>query len=400
MNILFLFAQYPEDEDGSNLHKDLPDEFCRHGHGVFVATIRERRVEKETAISRENGRSVLRVKVGNMFDDVSKIEKALVTLLMDRKLAFQIRKHWGDVEFDLIVGSTPWTAGSRLISDLKIHFKCPAFLVLWDIFPQNAKDLGLIRNPLIFKFFKSRELKSLKNFDHIGCMTEGNRDYLVENYPSIPKNKMTIFPLWGSKGQVDQENIINKEELGFHHDDFIVVFGGNMGLPQNLSNVIRLANEVKEVANIKFLFVGKGSETNKLKALVEELSLYNVTFMEYLDRKIYEGLMLSCNVGLVSLSPQFTVPNFPSKTMDYLKYNLPILAALDKCSLADYGQFIAFKAKVGLCCEADDMNMYKENLLSLYQDQDLYERLRNNCQKAFEEEFNITSNYETIMMCV
>ena len=112
MNILFLFAQYPEAIDGSNLHKDLPDEFCRHGQSVFVATVRERRVKKETAVYRENDRSVLRVKVGNMFDDVSKIEKALVMLSMDRKLVNQIKKYWGDVKFDLIVGSTPWTAGS------------------------------------------------------------------------------------------------------------------------------------------------------------------------------------------------------------------------------------------------------------------------------------------------
>ena len=110
--------------------------------------------------------------------------------------------------------------------------------------------------------------------------------------------------------------------------------------------------------------------------------------------------MLMCNVGLVSLSPNFTVPNFPSKTMDYIKYNLPILAALDKCALADYGDFVEAKAKIGLCCDAEDMEMYKENLLRLYRDQGLYERLRNNCKKAYENEFNISANYQTIMTCL
>jgi glycosyltransferase involved in cell wall biosynthesis len=400
MNILFLFAQYPEDKDGSNLHKDLPDEFCRHGHGVFVATIRERRVEKETAISQENGRSVLRVKVGNMFDDVSKIEKALVMLSMDRKLANRIREYWGDVKFDLIVGSTPWTAGDRLISDLKIHFKCPAFLILWDIFPQNAKDLGLIKNSLIFNFFKSRELKSLKNFDHIGCMTEGNLGYISKHYPSIGKNKLSIFPLWANKSAVNRDLIQTRQELGFDDNDFILVFGGNMGLPQNLSNVIKLANEVRAVHEIKFLFVGKGSETNKIKALAKELELSNVTFLDHLERSAYEAVMLTCDVGLVSLNPKFTVPNFPSKTMDYVKFNLPILAALDKCALADYGSFIQNKAKIGLCSDAEDMVRYKENLLSLYNDKHLYARLVNNCQETFEKEFNIRANYEEIIALI
>jgi glycosyltransferase involved in cell wall biosynthesis len=400
MNILFLFAQYPEAIDGSNLHKDLPDEFCRHGQSVFVATIRERRVKKETAVYRENGRSVLRVKVGNMFDDVSKIEKALVMLSMDRKLVSQIKKYWGDVKFDLIVGSSPWTAGDRLISQLKIHFKCPAFLILWDIFPQNAKDLGLIRNPLIFNFFKSRELKSLKNFDHIGCMTEGNLRYISKHYSLIRKNKLLIFPLWANKSAVNRDLIKTRQELGFDDSDFILVFGGNMGLPQKLSNVIKLANEVRAVHEVKFLFVGKGSETNKIKKLAKQLELTNVTFLDHLERSRYEALMLTCDVGLVSLNPKFTVPNFPSKTMDYVKFNLPILAALDKCALADYGNFIENKAKIGLCSDADDMARYKENLLRLYNDKHLYAHLVNNCQETFENEFNIRDNYEEIMALI
>lgn len=400
MNILFLFAQYPEAADGSNLHKDLPDEFCSHGHNVFVATIRERRVKKETEISQENGRSVLRVKVGNMFDDVSKIEKALVMFSIDRKLANQIKKYWGDVKFDLIVGSTPWTAGDRLISQLKIHFNCPAFLILWDIFPQNAKDLGLIRNPLIFNFFKSRELKSLKNFDHIGCMSEGNLRYISKHYSFIKKNKLLNFPLWANKFVVNKGLVKTRHELGFDNNDFILVFGGNMGLPQNLSNVIKLANEVRTVREVKFLFVGKGSETNKIKRLAKELELTNLTFLDHVERSDYEALMMTCDIGLVSLSPKFTVPNFPSKTMDYVKFNLPILASLDKCAMADYGNFIENKVKIGLCSDADDMVKYKENLLRLYKDKHLYAQLVGNCQDAFENEFNITNNYDKIMALI
>lgn len=397
MNILFLFARYPEAIDGSNLHKDLPDEFCRHGHNVFVATIRERRVKKETEVYQENSRSVLRVKLGNMFDDASKIEKALVVLSMDRKLEIQIKKYWGDVKFDLIVGSSPWTAGDRLISQLKIHFKCPAFLILWDIFPQNAKDLGLIRNPLIFNFFKSRELKSLKNFDHIGCMTKGNLEYISKHYSLTRKNKLLIFPLWGSKSSVNRDLIKTRQELGFSESDFILVFGGNMGLPQNLSNVIKLANEVRAVNEVKFLFVGKGSEKKKVQKLAKELELTNVTFLDHLERSHYEALMLTCDVGLVSLDPKFTIPNFPSKTMDYVKFNLPILASLDKCALEDYGDFIENKAKIGLCSDAEDMAKYKKNLLRLYNDKHLYANLVNNCQKTFEKEFNVRDNYEKIM---
>jgi len=400
MNILFLFAQYPEDKDGSNLHKDLPDEFCRQGENVFVATIRERRIGLKTSVSEENGRHVLRVRTGNMFNETSKVEKALVMLSMSRAILVQIKKHWGNIKFDLVVGSTPYTANEKLIGGLKEHFQCPAFLILWDLFPQNAKDLGLIKNRLLFKFFKNREIKSLLNFDHIGCMSDGNLRYVAENYLSVDKKKLSIFPLWGTQNKAKKRLSTSRAQLGFNEDDFILVFGGNMGVPQNLSNVIHLANEIKEIQNIKFLFIGDGVEAIKIKRLSLELKLSNVVFLKHLERSVYETIMLSCNVGLVSLNPKFTVPNFPSKTMDYLKYNLPILASIDQAALLDYGYFIEEKVKVGLCCHAEDMTTYKKNLLALYQDRKLYNRLASNCKKAYEEQFNINVNYEIIAACI
>lgn len=90
---------------------------------------------------------------------------------------------------------------------------------------------------------------------------------------------------------------------------------------------------MKDLLQIKFLFVGQGTEVKNLKNLRESLQLNNVVFKDFIPREDYEKLVSSCNVGIVSLDPRFTVPNFPSKTVDYLKLGLPILAAIDKCAL-------------------------------------------------------------------
>ena len=214
------------------------------------------------------------------------------------------------------------------------------------------------------------------------------------------KDKLSIFPLWGDK-KVDKFEIVSKrEDIGLAEDDFVLVFGGNMGKPQNLSNVIRLANEVKEIDKIKFLFIGQGVEKKKIKDLSDSLNLNNTKFIDQVDRKNYQAIMRSCDVGLVSLNKKFTVPNFPSKTMDYLKFDLPILAALDKAALNDYGNFIEKKAKVGLCSDASDMNAYKSNLLKLYRDRSLYNFYVANCSKTFSKEFNIENNYKRIIECI
>ena len=396
MNILFLFIAYPEDKDANFLTKDLPDEFSARGENVYVATIRERKLGLETAEEDEYGKKILRIKTGNMFNKVSRVEKAFVMLTLNRKILKEVKKKWGSVKFDLIVGSSPYTSNHQLIGGLKKYFDCPAFLILWDIFPQNARDLGIIKNNLLFKYFKSIEKKSLNEFDYIGYGSEGNLDYLIKNYPYVNKKKLLLFPLWGHKSKKINKEEIQRQDFGFSNNDFILVFGGNMGIPQNLENILCLAQNVIEIESIKFLLIGTGTEAQRINIKAKESNLTNITFIDRLERNKYERVMASCDLGLVSLHPDFSVPNFPSKTIDYLKYGLPILASLDKTSLSDYGDFIENKAKVGLASYANDISKYKSNLLKLYDDKIFYKQLSDNCYDSYNNDFNIHNNYNRI----
>lgn len=397
MKILFLFIAYPENESSSNLTKDLSDEFNKQGDDVYVATIREKKYKKKTKLSIENSVNVLRIKSGNMFNSVSKFEKLFTMMTMNKNILKQIKKHWGDVEFDLIVGTTPYMANAKLINGLKSYYKCPSFLILWDLFPQNAKDLGLIKSKLLFNFFKRQEHKNLKSFDYIGCMSQGNMDYVKNNYNFIDEKQLSLFPLWS---KIKEKSVASKEQMrkkyGFEINDFILVFGGNMGKPQNLQNLLTLAFEVKDLVQIKFLLVGHGTEVNNLKKLKNSMNLNNVIFKDFIPRDDYEKLVSSCDVGIVSLDPRFTVPNFPSKTVDYLKLGLPILAAVDKCALSDYGKLLEKDMKAGLCCEATNMKQYKENLIEFLNNKELYKELSLNARTYYEKSFNVENNYNNI----
>jgi glycosyltransferase involved in cell wall biosynthesis len=397
MNILFLFISYPEDVNSTDLTKDLSDEFNRQGENVYVATIREKRLNLDTKVSNENGTNILRIKNGNMFNNISKFEKLYTMMIMNKNILKQIKKYWNNVKFDLIVGTTPYMANAKLINGLKNNYNCQSFLILWDIFPQNAKDLKLIKNKLVFSFFKRQENKNLKSFDYIGCMSQGNIEYIENNYNFINKKQLFLFSLWS---KVSKLKIINKqkvrEKYNFYKDDFILIFGGNMGKPQSLINVINLALEVQNKKEIKFLFVGQGTETKSLKEQVEKLKLSNVIFKDFIPREYYENLISSCDVGIVSLDQRFTVPNFPSKTVDYLKLGLPILASLDKCALGDYGYLLENDIKAGLACDAYDMIKYKDNLLRLLNDKDLYEKLSKNGRQYYEKSCNVENNYKII----
>ena len=131
--------------------------------------------------------------------------------------------------------------------------------MLKDIFPQNAVDIGLMkRDSFIFKYFKRKEESLYDISDYIGCMSKGNMDYILEQNPKVSKEKVYYFP--NTKKDTGNKEInfeFEKEKLQF-------VYGGNMGLPQGVLNIAPAISSFKNDKNIEFIFVGRGTEWDKI----------------------------------------------------------------------------------------------------------------------------------------
>lgn len=397
MNILFIFSRHSENPNDSTLTKDLSDEFFKKGNNVTVVTLLEKKYQRKTELKIENGYRVLRVKTGNYFNISNKIEKGMTVLTMASDLKKGIIKYLGNEKYDLIITHTPFVSTEKLIIPLKNYFNCPTHLILWDIFPQNAKDIEIINNDLLFNFFKFKEKKMLSAYDCIWCMSEGNVNYLKKNYSFLNKEKIKILRNWAlikPKLEIKKEKI--RKKYNFSKDDFIAIFGGNMGKPQKLENILSLAKKCLENKNIKFLFIGNGSEKERLEKFVKDNNLINVFFFNQVPREDYEKVTASCDIGLVSLDERFTVPNFPSKTTDYFKLSLPILASLDKCASKDYGDFLQNKVKGGLFAEAGSVEELYEQFMKLYLNENLRKTLGNNGRKYYEENLSVDKAYEAI----
>ena len=398
MNILFIFSRHSEDPDDSTLTKDLSDEFSKKGNNVTVVTILEKKYGRETELKIENGYEVLRVRTGNYFNLKSKIEKGITILTMPRDIKKEVIKNLGHKKYDLIITHTPFVSSETVIKPLKKYFKCPAFLILWDIFPQNAKDIGLIKNPFLFKFFKWKEKKMLSIYDRILCMSEGNIEYIKEKYLYLRQNIIKLLRNWAvikPKIIVDKKSI--REKYGYEEKEFIAIFGGNMGKPQKLENILFLAEKVLENKDIKFLFIGSGTEKDRLEKYSESKGLRNVKFINQIPRVDYEKLTAACDIGIVSLDERFTVPNFPSKTTDYFKLSLPILASLDGCAVKDYGNFLQNEVKGGLYSQAGNTQELYEKFMLLYENKELRKKLGDNGRKFYEENLGVDKAYKKIV---
>ena len=228
-------------------------------------------------------------------------------------------------------------------------------------------------------------------------MSIGNFEYVKKHFLSGKEEKLFILRNWAKIKpmlKIDKETI--RQKYGYKSEDFIVVFGGNMGKPQRLENVLNLAEKVKYKENIKFLFVGSGTEKDTLEKMAVKKQLSDVKFLNQVPRDDYEVLISACDLGIVSLDERFTVPNFPSKTTDYFKLGLPVLASLDSAAAADYGHFLQEEAKGGLFAPAGNTEKLQETLLKIYNDKELRANLGKNGRKYYEENLGVEKAYRTI----
>ena len=66
----------------------------------------------------------------------------------------------------------------------------------------------------------------------------------------------------------------------------------------------------------------------------------------------YQLISDQCDVGMMFLDHRFTIPNFPSRILNYLASGNPVLAATD--ANTDIGT-IARDNGFGFCCESNDV---------------------------------------------
>ncbi|ESU34256.1 hypothetical protein G3A_01960 [Bacillus sp. 17376] len=331
MRVLYIATSFPEPEKGATIYTDLAEALNEAGHEITVAVSEQARNKQHTEMKKERGFDVLRIVTGNYYD-VSFIEKGITTLKIPILMKKGITKYLGDREFDFILFEAPPVTNAGLVAWAKKKFHCPAYLMLKDIFPQNAVDLGIIKsNGLLYRYFASKERTLYRTADIIGCMSVANKNYIIEHNVWLDKGKVEIFPNTKKlTSNIKDSGFPMRERYGIPHEACVFLFGGNMGRPQYIELLCKAVEECKDDEKIYFLFIGRGTDRYKLEQTIRKEKVKNALLIENLPRDEYEQITKECNVGLIVLDPRFTIPNYPSRILSYMEYSKPVLAATDK----------------------------------------------------------------------
>ena len=197
MNVLFLTLVEFESLQDRNIYTDLLRDFVKNGHKVFVISPIEKRKRIKTHLVKEESATILRLQIGNA-QKTNVIEKGISTVMIEPTYKKAIRKYFSDVRFDLVLYSTPPITLVSAIEYVKKRDGAKTYLLLKDIFPQNAVDIGMISKTgikgVLFKHFRRQEKKLYKISDRIGCMSQANVDYVIKHNPEVDPSLVEVCP--------------------------------------------------------------------------------------------------------------------------------------------------------------------------------------------------------------
>lgn len=378
-------------------------EFAKNGHDVSILSPIERRFSKATytieeAYGEKQNVHLLKIKTGNI-QKTNIVEKGISTLLIERQFIRGIKKYFSEVKFDLVLYSTPPITLAGVVRFVKERDNATTYLMLKDIFPQNAVDIGLMSKSgikgLLYRYFRNKEKQLYSMSDRIGCMSPANVEYVLNHNTEISGDKVEVCPNCMEVRDVrltEQERMKMREKYGIPQNKKVLVYGGNLGKPQDVPFIVDCLKRCAEFKNIYFVIAGSGTDRYLLEKYIQKEKPTHVKLFEQLPKGEYDDMIACCDVGLIFLDHRFTIPNFPSRLLSYMQAALPVLACTDPNT--DIGKVIV-DGGFGWWCESNDVRAFSGIIACI--DDDRIKLLGKSSLDYLKKNYAVQQVYEDII---
>lgn len=339
MKILFLtISSGLNNIDARGIYTDLMRKFSDEGHEVYILYPKERRTGEHSELINEGRIYSLGVRTLNV-TKTNVIEKGIGQLLLESQFKKALKIYFGNIKFDIILYSTPPITFNNVIRYAKkvSGNKAMTYLLLKDIFPQNAVDMGMLSKTgikgVLYKMFRRKEEELYRLSDYIGCMSPANVSYVLKHNPKVNAQKVEIAPnsveLVPEDSGIEVKPSLILEKYGLPTDKPIFIYGGNLGIPQGIPFLMKCLEANADREDCHFVVVGSGTYFKRLADWKNSRMPKAVTIMKGLPKVDYDLLVRACHVGLIFLDYRFTIPNYPSRLLSYLEYKMPVIACTD-----------------------------------------------------------------------
>jgi glycosyltransferase involved in cell wall biosynthesis len=382
MRIALVSDVYPPlRSSGAVQLRDLSLEMVRQGHEVtvLVASPEQSEAWREDRLGDVR---ILRLRCPQT-KDLGYARRALGEALMPFAMLRNLRSSpLANQRWDGIVWYSPTIFLGPVARRLKGESGCRGYLIVRDIFPEWAVDMGLMGNGFPYRFFRAVARFQYATADVIGVQTEGNLDYF-RDWMARQGKRVEVLHNWLAEAPNRGCSIsIGETALAGRR---ILVYAGNMGVAQGLTRLLDTAESLQSRTDLGFLFVGRGGEAQRLRQESLERRLDNVIFFDEIDPDEIPGLYAQCHIGLVALDPRHKTHNIPGKFLSYMQSGLPVLASVNPGN--DLVHLIQ-RERVGRACTESSIESLRSSLAAVLSDLEHDPELPVRCRQLAAKKFS------------
>ncbi len=308
---------YPDRNSASKLLQELSKNLSRKKFDVLVICARSNKKNKKFT-------NFKNIKINNVFCKNIKNSnlylRGLAELSISKQLISESSKLINKFKPTHLICYSPPIFFEKYIIYLKKNFGCKSFLILRDLFPFWAISTKIIRNYLLSKVLINKFKSFIKVFDCVGVEAKYNINYLKKK--KVVFKKIIHLPNW-----IDIKN--NSSNSKNIKNNF--VFGGNIGLGQDIKKVCDLYNKLSDLSSSNsFKIIGTGFTENLINLNLKKKTLKKIKIFGTLEPNIYDKEIKKSSFGVVSLDDRIESVNFPGRMLNYIKLGLPIVLLTNK----------------------------------------------------------------------
>jgi glycosyltransferase involved in cell wall biosynthesis len=249
---------------------------------------------------------------------------------------------------------------------LKAIKRVPYVLMISDLWPESAVQLGVLTSRPLIWLSKKMELLFYRLASAVLALTAGIRQGVVN--AGIEPGKIMLF-----------RNSVNcqffcpavrsaqiRAELRVADSELLVLYAGTFGLAQNLSTVLEAAAILQSEGrlDIRFVLAGDGAERDLLNKRAHQLCLENVRFLESLPKARMPELLNSADCVLVPLRDLDVFRGaLPTKLFEAMACSKPIILAV-----RGEAEELVREADAGYCVAPEHPKAIRDALISLMDD--------------------------------
>lgn len=356
MKLLLLCMNYAPERTGiAPFTTDLAESLAARGHQVTVATTfphypeweiyapyRRKRFLRELC----NGVTILRRAI-----PLPKRATTLRRILYDTM--FGVTALWSGIrvrEFDIVLAVEPPIQAGVAARILATWKRVPYMLWIQDLALETAASVGMMRASPALAVGKALEQWSHARAKKILVIARSFQDNLARE--GIPVERITCLPNWADVQtmRANGNGHALRDAFDFPTTALLVIHSGNMGVKQQLENVLGAAKFLRAHSEIVFFLVGDGSQKNALVEMARRESLNNVRFAPLLPRERLPELMAAADILLLNQHPDLVGAVIPSKLLTYMAAARPIVVAAHPASEA---ALLVDAAGCGVCVSPD-----------------------------------------------